>query len=50
MRLKTEAFFTGRCPRQDRGKVPIDPVDGGALVVAAQKEEVLRVFNFVGEQ
>jgi len=29
---------------------PVDTVDGGALVVAPQQEEVLRVLDFVSQQ
>lgn len=29
---------------------PINPIDTGALVVASQQEEVLRILDFVGEQ
>jgi len=29
---------------------PIDAIDTGALVVATQNEEILRVFDFVGEK
>ena len=28
----------------------VDPVDAGALVVAPEEEEVLRVFDFVGQE
>lgn len=27
----------------------IDPVDGGALVVSPQEEEILRVFDLIGQ-
>jgi len=29
---------------------PIDPIDAGALVVAPQQEEVLRVLDLIGQQ
>ncbi len=28
----------------------VDTVDGGALVVASEEEEVLRILNFIGKQ
>lgn len=29
---------------------PIDTIDGGALVVSSQEEEVLGVFDFIGKE
>ena len=37
-------------PRRTLVVEAVDPVDRGALVVAAQQEEVLRVFDLVGQQ
>lgn len=32
------------------GPITVYPIDAGALVVAAQQEEVLRIFDFVRQQ
>lgn len=46
----TFVYQAGTTPGMYACKVPVDAVDGGALVVPSQHEKILRVLDLVGEE